>query len=61
MPKYQITLKVEESSESMAYQALAIAIKKKFKKQIRPFFPEWSDSYVRCCEWQKRAGAPYDY
>ena len=50
--KYQVTLEIEESSEMMAYQLLAIAIKKKFKDQIRP---------VDIDKWKEISGCDYDY
>ena len=44
--KYQVTLEIEESSEMMAYQLLAIAIKKKFKDQIRPVdIDKWKERH----------------
>jgi hypothetical protein len=50
--KYQITLEVDESSESMAMQLVAIALKKKFKDQIRPVDEK---------EWLEISGQPFDY
>jgi hypothetical protein len=75
MEKYKITLMVEEISEEMAYQLLAIAIKKKFKKQVRPCLKagnqcdryHMDDIYIlrnkesQNNAWQAIAGQPYDY
>ena len=49
--KFQIILEVEESSEAMAFQLVAIALKKKFKDQIRPADEE---------EWFDIAGQSFD-
>ena len=50
---FSITLEVEETSEHMAYQLMAVAIKKKFKDKIRPRDEdEWFDN---------SGGTPYDY
>jgi len=50
--KVRIELEVEETSEAMAYQVLAIAIKKKFKNIIRPADEEG---------WKEICGQDYDY
>ena len=52
MGKYQITLEVEEENEAIAYQTVAVAIKKKFKGIVRPADEE---------DWYEKAGMRFDY
>lgn len=70
MPLYKITLLVNEETEEMAYQLLALAIKKKYKKQVRPCIhagDRQNDVYIVQNEksqneyWRKIAGQSYDY
>ena len=65
--EYQITLEIEANSEAMAYQLLAIAIKKKFKKEIRPYFVSPTNeldimtAFEKEVIWNEKAGQSYDY
>ena len=66
---YQITLTVDEHSKERAYQLLAIAIKKKHKDVIRPYFQIFQDDGLIDVEntdlqndlWRDEAGTSYDY
>ena len=62
METFTITLEVTESSEEMAYQLLALAIKKKYKDRVRPYFDSQTCLEIDREEvWQERSGQPYDY
>jgi len=67
--KYKISLLVEETTKEMAYQLVAIAVKKKHKKKIRPWFEMTAEHGHRIREdkelqnqlWINVSGQPYDY
>jgi len=48
-----VEMVVFAESDMMAYQTMAVAVKKKFKREVRP------NSSVD--DWKEIAGEPYDY
>ena len=65
----KIELIINEESKEMAYQLLALAIKKKYKPIIRPLFQIYTDDGLEPVTnkilqnqlWRDEAGQDYDY
>jgi len=65
---HEITLLIDESEKEMAYQLLALAIKKKYKDRIRPCYPMYSDDGLKPTLdirlqndlWLDDSGQPFD-